>query len=145
MLITGKWLVDDDGATRPVIEISVTVTNGDRQRDNFLIDTGADRTVFSADLLHRLGAAHQVLPNDRALFGVGGPSAFVLVDAVLQLVRDHGRPALIRGEFAAFTDPRATDLSILGRDVLDTFDVIISRRVDEAGLRLSRGVSDDRD
>jgi hypothetical protein len=34
----------------------------------------------------------------------------------------------VRGEFAAFTDPTATDLSILGRDVLENFDVITSRR-----------------
>jgi hypothetical protein len=31
-------------------------------------------------------------------------------------------------ESAAFTESTATDLSILGRDVLDNFDVITSRR-----------------
>ncbi len=32
----------------------------------------------------------------------------------------------MRGEFAAFTDPSAADLSILGRDVLNWFDLILS-------------------
>jgi hypothetical protein len=53
---------------------------------------------------------------------------------LLELTRDDGVPATIRGEFAAFIDPRASDLSILGRDVLDNFDVIISRRRDEVLL-----------
>ena len=35
---------------------------------------------------------------------------------------------------AAFTDPAAADLSILGRDVLDHFDVIVSRRRNEVLL-----------
>ena len=41
---------------------------------------------------------------------------------------DDGGLARVRGEFAGFTDPTATDLSILGRDVLDHFDSIISRQ-----------------
>jgi hypothetical protein len=45
---------------------------------------------------------------------------------------------LMRGEFAGFTDPTATDLSILGRDVLDHFDVLISRRRNEIWLLAPR-------
>ena len=44
----------------------------------------------------------------------------------------------LRGEFAGFTDPTATDLSILGRDVLDHFDVLISRRRNEILLLAPR-------
>jgi hypothetical protein len=40
----------------------------------------------------------------------------------------------VRGQFAAFTDPHATDVSILGRDVPGHCDVIISRRRDEVLL-----------
>ncbi len=43
----------------------------------------------------------------------------------------------MHGDFAAFTDPRATDLSILGRDVLGNFDAILSRRRDEVLLLAS--------
>jgi hypothetical protein len=36
--------------------------------------------------------------------------------------------ARVQGQFAAFTDPAASDLSVLGRDVLDHFDLIVSKR-----------------
>jgi hypothetical protein len=67
-------------------------------------------------------------PPDVSLKGIGGSSPHVVVFTVLEFTRDDGGPARVRGEFAAFTDPTATDLSILGRDVLDNFDVITSRR-----------------
>jgi len=50
-----------------------------------------------------------------------------MVDTVVEFARSHGAPARFRGQIAAFTDPAAADLSILGRDVLDNFDVIPSR------------------
>jgi hypothetical protein len=49
----------------------------------------------------------------------------------MELTRDDGKPVSIRGEYAGFTDPTATDLSILGRDVLSNFDLIFSRRRNE--------------
>ena len=56
------------------------------------------------------------------------------MNTVVELPRADGDPARVRGKFAAFTDPAATDLSILGRDVLDLFDVIVSRRRNEVLL-----------
>ena len=53
---------------------------------------------------------------------------------VVVLTCDGRSVAHMRGEFAAFTDPSATDLSILGRDVLNHFDVILSRRRNEVLL-----------
>jgi hypothetical protein len=45
--------------------------------------------------------------------------------------REVGGTAIVRGEYAAFTDPSATDLSILGRDVINNFDLILSRARNE--------------
>jgi hypothetical protein len=45
-----------------------------------------------------------------------------------------GTHARIQGDIWAFTDPAASDMSILGRDVLDHFDVIVSRRNNEVLL-----------
>ena len=134
MRIVGKWLHCDDGITRPTIRAHVQGADGQAYSDDFLIDSGADRTVFSAALSDALN-----LPSDRplpttALAGVGGTTAFVLMETSIELIRDDGRPVIIRGEFAAFTDLQATDLSILGRDVLDNFDLILSRRRDEVLL-----------
>ena len=52
----------------------------------------------------------------------------------MEFTRDDGGVAHVHGDFAAFTDPAAIDMSILGRDVLNIFDVILSRRRDEVLL-----------
>jgi hypothetical protein len=138
MVIAGKWLVADDGTTRPAIRAQVMGENGTPRGDNFLIDSGADRSAFSAALLERLGfSARNVSPNF-TLSGIGGATAFVLVTTVIELFRADGRPVRVRGEFAGFTDPAATDLSVLGRDVLDNFDLILSRPRNEILLLAPR-------
>ena len=128
MVIAGEWIRHDDGVTRPFIEVKVAGADGTAFCERFLVDTAADRTVFSTALLHRL----QVLGNHASpgvsLKGIGGSSPYLVVTTVLEFTRDDGGSFKGRGEFAAFTDPAATDLSILGRDVLDNFDVITSRR-----------------
>jgi hypothetical protein len=55
----------------------------------------------------------------------------VLVTTVIEFIRDDGGSVRVRGEIAGFTDPAATDLSVLGCDVLDNFDLILSRRCNE--------------
>src|SRR2546421_253946 len=70
--------------------------------------------------------------------GIGGASAFVCVTTVVEFVRDDGGPARVQGEFAGFPDPTATDLSVLGRGVLDHFDLIVSRRQNEIFLLTPR-------
>jgi Retroviral aspartyl protease len=127
MRIEGEWLLCDDGITRPLVVIGVHAAGGSLVEDRFLIDSGADRTVLSADLLTRLALPASSAPAGHALAGVGGTQGHVLVQTALEISHDGGGTAIVRGEFAAFTDPAATDLSILGRDVLNLFDVILSR------------------
>ncbi|HJY82218.1 MAG TPA: aspartyl protease family protein [Candidatus Binatia bacterium] len=138
MLIAGEWQLFDDGVTRPTVRAKVLGGDGSPIVDDFLIDTGADRTVFRAALLARLRLPATNAPPDSTLSGIGGTSAFVLVTTVIEFVRDDGGPVRVRGEFAGFTDPAATDLSVLGRDVLDNFDLIISRRRSEILLLAPR-------
>ena len=134
MRVVGEWLEAGDSDVRPTVRAQVIGGAGQVSSEQFLIDSGADRTVFSADLRRRLEVPFAHPADGLLLMGIGGGSAFVLVSAVLQLTRDDGRPINIRAEFAAFTDPSSTDVSILGRDVLDNFDVILSRRRDEVLL-----------
>lgn len=138
MLIAGEWQVGDDGVTRPTVRAHVFGADGRPVTDDFLIDSGADRTVLSAALMSRLRLPARSAQPGLALSGIGGESAFVMVTTVLELLRDDGAPVRVRGEFAGFTDPTATDLSILGRDVLDHFDVLISRRRNEIWLLAPR-------
>ena len=131
MRIAGIWQKCDDGVVRPVLVVCVGGPAATTVAETFLIDTGADRTVFSATLLNQMGGASSGAPAGISLAGIGGTQSFVQVGAVLTLPRDDGGIATVRGDFAAFTDPTATDFSILGRDVLSHFDVILSRQRDE--------------
>ena len=134
MLINGSWLTCNDGMTRPTVRISVQAADGQSVPASFLVDCAADRTVFDATLDRKLCLPQQPPPPGLTFQGVGGASPFVLVTTMLELGRQDSGTARIRGQFAAFTDPQATDMSILGRDVLDNFDVILSRRRNEVLL-----------
>jgi hypothetical protein len=134
MLIRGEWLVCPDGVTRPAVPIDVPGAGGVLCHRRFLVDSCADHTVFSAALLHDLGLPGGSLPPGLTFQGVGGTSPVVVITTVLEFARADGGTARVRGQFAAFTDPQATDMSILGRDVLDHFGVIISRRRNEVLL-----------
>jgi hypothetical protein len=134
MQIAGKWLVGDDGVTRPVLVGEVQAADGRWISEPFLIDSGADRTVFGAKLLMTLGSPSIAAPTGLVLEGIGGECGSTTVRTVLRLTCDDRRLIHLKGEFAAFTEASATDLSILGRDVLDIFDVIQSRRRNEVFL-----------
>src|SRR6266498_2162877 len=49
MRVNGKWLLCDDGVIRPVVPGFVRAAGGQLVEVTFLLDAGADRTVFSAD------------------------------------------------------------------------------------------------
>jgi predicted aspartyl protease len=116
----------------------VAGADGQLHPETFLVDTGADKTVFSADFAQTAGLAQAGSPAGYALQGVSGNAGFTLVQATLQFSDSAGTPVRINGQFAAFTDPQATDMSILGRDVLNNFDVIVSRQRDEVLLLAPR-------
>ncbi|MBI3304240.1 MAG: hypothetical protein HYZ72_19420 [Deltaproteobacteria bacterium] len=54
MWVVGERQVCDDGVTRPLVRASVVGGDGGSVAEDFLIDSGADRTVFSVVLLIRL-------------------------------------------------------------------------------------------
>lgn len=54
MQIAGKWLRFNDGIYRPVVRRWVLDGIGRLVADEFLVDIGADQTVFSAALLAKL-------------------------------------------------------------------------------------------
>ncbi len=137
MRIVGEWYFGNDGVSRPIVRALVAGEAGQVYLERFLIDTGADRTVLGAGILSELRLSVDAPPPGAALRGIGGEAGMVLVATLLEFTRDDGGAVRVRGQFAAFTDPRATDVSILGRDVLDLFDVIVSRRREEVLLLAS--------
>lgn len=137
MRIVGEWQAGEDGVTRPVLQASVRALDGTLEPDVFLIDSGADRTVFSANLLRRLGFPMTPVPGSSILLGISGVCESVVVKTVVELTRDDRGVVHMRGDFAAFIDFSASNLSILGRDILNLFDVILSRRRGEVLLLAS--------
>ena len=89
----------------------------------FLLDTGADRTVFSADVLAALHL--QFLGADEHIGGVGGIVSSVLVETQLRLTRENGGKILLRGQYAGVTKVEALFMSVLGRNFTNLFAVIV--------------------
>jgi len=54
MQLNGLWLLCADGVVRPVIRGEALAGDGAWIQTLFLIDTGADRTVFSANIFTAL-------------------------------------------------------------------------------------------
>jgi hypothetical protein len=128
MRIDGHWLLCDDGAVRPVIPGAVLDTNGQWQFAEFLVDTGADRTVFSAQVLAVL---HLQAVNTRdQLGGIGGRADCAIVETQIRLRCEDEGFSVFRGQFAGVTQLEALDMSVLERDVLNLFAVIVDRARD---------------
>jgi hypothetical protein len=77
MLLDGEWQTCPDGIIRPVIHGEVEASDGSWIKATFLVDSGADRTVLSADVLNAL-TLPPVVTTDQ-LAGVGGHAASVVV------------------------------------------------------------------
>ena len=78
MQISGEWFSCDDSIKRPVIRGEILAGDGSWVRAPFLVDTGADRTVFSAAILAAL-RLQPVTTRDR-LGGLGGLVQSVIVE-----------------------------------------------------------------
>src|SRR5262249_55921949 len=131
--VDGKWHLCGDGVTRPVVDANVFDAAGQAHWERFLIDSGADQTIFTTALFAALGFPIQ---QDASLIveGIGGNSPTVEVPTQIEFTGVDGATVIVRGPYSAFTDPAASDISLLGRDVLNNFDVILSRRRKEVAL-----------
>lgn len=124
MIIEGSWKVCDDGVLRPVILGEVRASDGSWVEAWFLADTGADRTVLSADVLRKLNV--QTVGSTH-VGGVGGQAASVAIDTEIQMRREDRTWVLFKGRFLAVTDPTALDMSVLGREITNLFALITDR------------------
>src|SRR5436853_5578070 len=85
MRIDGRWTLFDDGASRPVIWGEIRTRDGSWLKAPFLVDTGADRTVFSAATLAGLGLAPIA---EAGISGLGGKTKSVLIETQIRLTRE---------------------------------------------------------
>jgi hypothetical protein len=124
----GSWRLCDDGIIRPVFRAAVLDRNERPVTTYFLADSGADRTTFCAELFAELALKPTSDPSNLA--GVGGAVASVIVETAIEINRDAGGVIAIKGKFAAFTDPVALDMNVLGRDIINLFTLILDRNSD---------------
>jgi predicted aspartyl protease len=125
MRFNGEWLQCDDGVVRPVIRAEILMGEGSWRAVELLVDTGADRTVLSANVLESLNLA--TTEPQEGIGGVGGLVDSVIVRTQIRLTHDDGMKAVFCGEYAACVEHEALDMSVLGRDILEMFVVIIDR------------------
>jgi len=126
MQINGEWFLGSDGIVRPVIHGQILAGNGVWVSAPFLVDTGADRTVFSATIFAELHL--QPIAVQERLGGLGGIAMSVAVETQIRFRREAGRgPVVFRGQYAAVTALEALDISVLGRDITGLFAVIVDQ------------------
>ena len=125
MRISGEWYLCDAGAVRPVIRGEVLAADGSWVRVPFLVDTGADLTVFSAAILALLRL--RPVATQEHLGGLGGLVAAVMVETQIRLSREEDGRVVFRGRYAAVTEREALDMSVLGRDITGLFALIVDQ------------------
>jgi hypothetical protein len=126
MRINGYWGRFPDGHTLPMFPIKVLRADGAWEELQFFLDTGAVRTVLCFEDFDRLGIEGAVA-DDLQFQGIGGRTPGRTLDTKFQFTRTDGLTVIQNGPFAALTDPRASDVSILGRDILYNFALLMDR------------------
>ena len=124
MRVDGVWLPGDDGVIRPIVPGLALLSDGQWLEVSFLLDAGADRTVFSARFLHRLRDLEPLGSDQVLLSGVGGTTNSITIETAIAFARDDGQLITVRGSFGVFTEGESADLSVMGRDVTNNFSVI---------------------
>jgi ribosomal protein L14 len=131
MLISGRWIKSKGGEDWPVVIASVTGATRTLADVPFLIDTGADQTLLCAEVARLLQLSQGRLPH--ALKGVGSVIESYVVSTEIRLRREDGVDVSFNGPIACCVQPDVLDMSVLGRDILNKFAVII----DNPGHRIA--------
>lgn len=124
MRVNGEWLICEDGVVRPVVLGLVHTKHDELLNVTFLLDAGADRTVFSARFLNRLQSLEITSGDHIQLAGAGGLVNSITIQTLIGFTRDDGKAVTVRGVFGVFTEGESAEMSVLGRDVTNNFSVI---------------------
>ena len=89
MLFSGEWYLCDDRIVRPIIRGEIRAGDGSWRAVELLLDTGADRTVPSANVLESLNL-RSAEPGER-IGGIGGIVDSVVARTQIRLAREDDR------------------------------------------------------
>ena len=124
MLIECEWRETPTTVRRPYLRAHLEAQDGTWVECIFLVDTGADRTVLSADVGRQLG--RPTSPSPRQLGGIGGAVETNEVLTRLRLSSVDGSRLNVEGSYGVFVDQSVGE-SILGYDILHQFVLIVDR------------------
>lgn len=127
MRIEGRWLVGADGVERPIFDGVIAAPGGLQFAISLLIDTGADITLLAPDVAQQLSTVVQPMPTAVTVGGIGGTEQVYELAVDLLIPTTSGQRAHIRGPLPVLLTPGALELSVIGRNLLDTFTLIYSR------------------
>ncbi len=126
MIFYGRYRFNG-GAYRPSLTAYVLSTNGRWVKHSFLLDTGADVTFLPQRSIAMLGISTAGVSVKDDVGGVGGQGVpYIEYQTQVRLISPMG-VRVLGGMVNVFLDPHATDVPLLGRDVLDTFICIFDR------------------
>jgi len=123
MLVAGVWHQCDDGIIRPVLQAEILAHDNSWWKAPFLLDTGADRTVLSADVLTALRLPP--IKTDNRIGGVGGVASAVTIETQIRLSHNENGKVLLRGQYVGVSNKETLDISVLGRDITNLFAVLV--------------------
>ena len=129
-------MMNDSGVVRPILTGAVQDDEGIVHTIPFLLNTGAEQTILSYEVVALLGA--EKLPSGHALQGISGTIPSVSVATTIWFLNELGQPVPFKGKFGGITDPAFSDMSLLGRDVLRELSVIVDRPGDVVSLLAGR-------
>ncbi|MBI3798780.1 MAG: aspartyl protease family protein [Deltaproteobacteria bacterium] len=133
MIFYGRYRFNA-GAYRPSLTAYVLSTDGRWIKQSFLVDTGADITFLPQRSIAMLGIDTSGVTVKDDVGGVGGQGVpYIEYPTQVRLISPVGAQVL-EGTLNVFLDPHASDVPLLGRDVLDTFTCIFDRTKEQVLL-----------
>ncbi|HEY3135667.1 MAG TPA: hypothetical protein VGL29_06410 [Blastocatellia bacterium] len=106
MHVNGDWFVCEDGVIRPIVIGLVKIGAGQLIEVTFLLDAGADRTVFSFGFLSELAPLKSSEAEQIYLAGVGGRVSSITVNTTIGFTR-------MMGTLLQFVDPSPSSLKAM--------------------------------
>ena len=127
MIFYGRYR-ENYGAHRPFITAYILSPEGQWIQYSFLVDTGADETFLHYRSIKILGIDTSRLEIRDDVGGVGGYGIpYFQFNTQIKLISSSDTK-VFGGTVNIFLDPHASEVPLLGRDVLDDFAVIFDRR-----------------
>ena len=139
MIIKGYFRSGVRPLPAPFVQAEVYLPRlGVRGYVDFLIDTGADRTVLHSCNTIVLGIDFRRLRRStlEEMSGVGGSNQYYREDVLLTFIDEDGNLCRFSGQvyLAQKSDPNTSPPSLLGRDILNLCSLYVNRQSNEISI-----------